>query len=173
MIQMEVAMNKSIVNDATAPSVEGIDVVTTEARPIVGLRERVATADLSDFFSGALPLVAERLGRAAIHPIGPPVAVYRDEHGPEFQVTVGFPVEQTHTPPSIDGLVRDTLPGGRAVRAVHSGPYESLPEAYARLGAWFARRAMQPPTMMWEEYLVGPDATGESGCCTEVVFPLP
>jgi effector-binding domain-containing protein len=167
---MEVDMNRSTVPNATAPSVEGIDVVTIQSRPIVGLRERVAIADLSRFFARALPLVAERVGRAGIHPIGPPVAVYQDEHGQEFQVTAGFPVEHSHT--SVDGLVWETLPGGRAVRAVHSGPYASLPEAYARLGAWFAQRAMQPPTMMWEEYLVGPDAAGESGCLTEVVFPL-
>jgi effector-binding domain-containing protein len=167
---MEEDMNRSTVHDAAASPVQGVDVVTTQPRRIVGLRERVAIADLSGYFARALPLVAERLGRAGIHLIGPPVAVYRDERGQEFVVTVGFPVD--HAPMAIDGLVRETLPGGRAVRAVHSGPYESLPETYARLGAWFAQRAIQPPTMMWEEYLVGPNVTGEKGCVTEVVFPL-
>jgi effector-binding domain-containing protein len=163
-------MNQRIVHSVAESPVEGVEVVTTDPRHIMGLRERVATTELSRFFARALPDVTKKLHRAGVDPAGPPVAIYRDEHDHDFEVTVGFPVDRV--PILTYGLVCETLPGGRMVRAIHTGPYDSLPQTYARLGAWFAQQTRTPPRMMWEEYLVGPDETGESNCITELVFPL-
>jgi hypothetical protein len=40
------------------------------------------------------------------------------------------------------------------------------------LSAWFEGRRPAPPDMMWEEYLLGPGDTDESGFRTRVVYPL-
>lgn len=143
--------------------------ITLEPRSVLGRRERVAVSDLPAFFARALPAVAADLQRAGIAPQGPPIAAYRHESGGTFEVTVGFPVREL---PDTAALVHLRLPGGRAVQAMHTGPYRTLHETYARLSAWFASRHLQPPALMWEEYLVGPDAEGETGCLTRVVYPL-
>lgn len=144
--------------------------VTLSPRTIVGRRERVRIADLADFFGRALSMVAAELARDGIEPVGPPVAVYRQEIRHTFEVTVGFPVTRL---PDTDALVRMRLPVGRAVQAVHTGPYATLPETYELISDWFAQRRLRPPGVMWEEYLASPDASGEAHCLTRVVYPLP
>lgn len=155
----------------TAQLTEGVEMVIERPRTIAGRRERVAVADLATFFSRAIPVVVAELSRLGIAPAGPPTAVYRNETGQVFDVTVGFPVEAPV--PATDILVVERLPGGRAVRAEHVGPYETLPAAYAALSAWFGERKLAPPELMWEEYLVGPGAVGPADYRTQVVYPLP
>jgi effector-binding domain-containing protein len=152
----------------TASDIE-IKEVSLSSRMIAGLRERVAISDLAGFFARTVSAVAAELARAGIAPSGPPVTVYRQELGNTFEVTVGFPVPRM---PATGALIETRLPGGRAVQAVHIGSYATLPGTYGRLSEWFAGRRLQPPGMMWEEYLVGPDARGEAGCLTRVVFPI-
>ncbi|MFI7542457.1 GyrI-like domain-containing protein [Actinoplanes sp. NPDC049599] len=154
-----------------ATGTDHVERVTLEPRTILGLRQRVGLDEMSGFFARAIPAVAGELARAGTHPAGPPVAVYRHEQDHHFDVTVGFPV--TEEPPSTDALVREVLPGGPAVRAVHVGPYETLTQAYAGLGNWFTQRKLHPPTVMWEEYLAGPGAVNETEYRTRVVYPLP
>jgi effector-binding domain-containing protein len=154
---------------ASTPHVE-IEEVKLSPTMIVGRRERVAVGDLPAFFAAAIPAVAAELQREGIRPAGPPVAAYRGEIGDTFEVTIGFPVAQA---PVSDDLIRLQLPGGAAIQALHAGPYRSLPETYGRLGEWFTRRHLPPPTLMWEEYLVGPRQGGdEAMCVTRVVVPL-
>jgi len=151
-------------------STDAVIELALPASIIVGLRERVAVADLSDFFGRAMPAVAAEFARLGITPAGPPTAVYRHEIGHDFDVTVGFPV--AGPPENTDGLVVETLPAGQAVRVEHVGAYETLPAAYAALSAWFGAHQLMPPAMMWEEYLVGPGSGDESGFRTRVVYPL-
>jgi len=152
------------------PSTDAVVEFTLPASVIVGLRERVAVADLSDFFGRAMPAVAAEFARLRITPVGPPTAVYRHEAGHDFDVTVGFPVAAPST--KAGGLVVETLPAGQAVRVEHVGAYETLPAAYAALSAWFAAHQLTPPDVMWEQYLAGPGDTDESGFRTRVVYPL-
>jgi effector-binding domain-containing protein len=96
--------------------------------------------------------------------------VYRNEQAGHFDVTVGFPVAEA--PASTDALVREALPGGLAVRALHVGSYETLSQTYAGMSHWFSQRKLFPPDMMWEEYLAGPGSVDESEFRTRVVYPL-
>jgi effector-binding domain-containing protein len=138
----------------SGPSTDTVVELSLPPSIIVGLRERVAMADLSDFFGRAMPAVASEFARLGIAPAGPPTAVYRHEIHQDFDVTAGFPV--TALPPDAKELAVVTLPPGPAVLVEHSGPYETLPAAYAAMSAWFGEYGLTPPDMMWEEYLVGP-----------------
>lgn len=153
---------------ASASRIE-VEEVNLPPRIIAGLRKRVAVTDLPPFFAQAIPEIAAQLEREGITPGGPLVTVYDQEIGNTFEVMVGVPVDRAL---ATDALTQLRLPGGRAVQSVHAGPYGTLPETYGRLSAWFAGRHLQPPGRMWEEYLVGPDTSGDAGCLTRVVFPL-
>lgn len=155
-------------NTMIGPS--AVEVLTLDERTVVGLRDRLSPARMAEFFGRAIPAVSAELGRRGVAPDGPPVAVYRHEAGGEFDVIVGFPVRAAFT--ATGSLVVEKLPGGRAVRAEHLGPYETLPATYAVLSKWFADKHYFPPAVMWEEYLVGPGAAAEAEYRTRVVFPL-
>lgn len=147
-----------------------VEVVTLDERTVVGVRQRVAPAEMGRFFHRAIEVTAAELSRRGHPAAGPPTAVYRNESGGEFDVTVGFPV----TPPFTvgGGLVVEKLPTGRAARVEHIGPYDTLGATYAALSRWFGRRGEPPPDVMWEEYLVGPGAADQAEFRTRVVCPL-
>lgn len=163
-------MNTLGTNAVTEQPMDDVERVTLEPRVIVGLRQRVALDELSRFFARAIPAVAGELARAGTRPAGPPVTVYRNEAAGHFDVTVGFPVAEA--PAFTAALVREVLPGGPAVRALHVGSYETLSHTYAGLSRWFNQRKLLPPDMMWEEYLAGPGSVDESEYHTRVVYPL-
>jgi len=163
-------MNTLGTNAVAEQPMDDVERVTLEPRVIVGLRQRVALDELSGFFARAIPTVAGELARMGIRPAGAPVTVYRNEQAGHFDVTVGFPVAEAAV--STDALVREVLPGGPAVRALHVGSYETLSQTYAGLSHWFNQRELWPPAMMWEEYLAGPGSVDESDYRTRVVYPL-
>ena len=127
--------------------------------------------ELADFFRRAIPHVIAEFARLGLVPAGPPTAVYRHELAQKFDVTSGFPVAGGR-PAAAAGLAVADLPAGRAVQVEHTGSYETLPEAYAALGAWFGTYRVRPPDVMWEEYLTGPGAVDESEYRTRVVYPV-
>ena len=155
----------------TGPSTEDVREVTLPARTVAGLREQVAVTELAAFFRRAIPHVIAEFARLGLVPGGPPTAVYRHELGQMFDVTVGFPIVGG-LPATGAGLTTAELPAGRAVQVEHAGSYETLPAAYAALGAWFGTHRERPPDVMWEEYLTGPGAVEESQYRTRVVYPV-
>ncbi|MEV4703015.1 GyrI-like domain-containing protein [Actinoplanes sp. NPDC049316] len=148
------------------------EVVAVERTEICGTRHAVAVRALRRIPEAAVPEAVSLLRRAGARPVGPPVAIFRQRTAAEFQVTVGCPVR---TPVSAQaGIVADELPGGHAVQAIHLGPYETLPSTYDRLAEWLTGHRFPPPSLMWEEYVVGPDDAEDPGQWrTRIVLPLP
>jgi effector-binding domain-containing protein len=150
-----------------------MDVVRGEraAQEIVGLHETVRMDDLREFFPRAMTAAAEALEARGVDPAGPAVALYEGMDAETFDVTVGYPVPSGAAPS--DDVVAAMLPAGATVEVVHQGPYESLPTTYEELTAWFEENGMTPPTVMWEEYLVGPESEADPGRWqTRIVYPM-
>jgi effector-binding domain-containing protein len=136
---------------------------------VAGSRDLVPVTAFVEFFGTALPEVASELAREGVAPVGPPVTVYREKDAEFSEVTAGYPVDRV---PVGGVLVWTVLPSGPVVQVVHAGPYDYLGSTYALVGRWFMARDMIPPAIMWEEYLVGPDATDDQRQWrTRLVFP--
>jgi effector-binding domain-containing protein len=137
---------------------------------IVGLHEAVRVEDLRDFFPRAMTAAGEALAARGVDPAGPPVALYEGMSEETFDVTAGFPVPAGAAP---NDVVAATLPGGATVEVIHQGSYDDLSNTYEELTAWFKENGMTPPTVMWEEYLVGPESgTDPSHWRTRIVYPV-
>jgi len=140
-------------------------------RTLLGMHAIVAQPRLTEFFGQAFTAVATELANQGEAPAGPPVALYRWESGSLLDVTAGFPVR---------GPVDETvtakiamIPGGDAVEAIHTGPYDSLAGDYAEITEWLRDRGLTPSPVMWEEYLVGPESEDDpERWTTRIVFPL-
>jgi effector-binding domain-containing protein len=140
-------------------------------RTLLGMHAIVAQPRLTEFFGQAFSVVATELAVQGETPAGPPVALYRWESGSLLDVTAGFPVRGP-----VDETVTTTiatLPGGEAVEAIHTGPYESLATDYAAITGWLRDHGLTPSPVMWEEYLVGPESEEDpERWMTRIVFPL-
>lgn len=140
-------------------------------RTLLGMHAIVAQPRLTEFFGQAFSTVATELANQGEAPDGPPVALYRWESGSLLDVTAGFPVRG----PVGEGITTKiaTIPGGDAVEAIHTGPYETLSKDYEEIAGWLRERGLTPSPVMWEEYLVGPESQEDpEHWMTRIVFPL-
>src|SRR5918993_2238552 len=129
--------------------------VDTQPRETAVVRGRVTRRDLPDFLGKAFAAVGDAVERQDTHVTGPPLAVYRLPGADGFDVEAGFPVAAAIV---ADGpVVPGMLPGGRTVEAVHVGPYETLPAAYAAMAAWIRGHGLRSSPGRWEVYLTDPD----------------
>lgn len=97
--------------------------------------------------------VAEEQGVAVT---GPPFGFYPRPPAATVAVAAGFPVARSRAPSGdVDVL---ELPGGRAVQAVHVGPFDTLERTYHELLAWVSAQGLELAEHTWETYLSDPAA---------------
>ncbi|MGD9739281.1 MAG: GyrI-like domain-containing protein [Bauldia sp.] len=112
------------------------------------------------------------VGQNAVEVTGPPIAVYRDYGAETVTMDVGFPVTKASLGKAGNGVRSGTTPGGKALMAVHVGPYDRLRETYAAIGDELNRRGITMPATSWERYVGDPAATPPEELRTEIYLPL-
>ena len=121
------------------------------------------------------------IGQHALRPAGPPRTMYT-AYGPEgikFLVALpvaALPATGVQNGPSSVGL----LPGGKALRFTHHGPYASLATTYGQITEFLKVRGLMQTEAdwakympMWEEYLNDPHTTPEAKLLTCIYLPVP
>ncbi|MDV8008687.1 GyrI-like domain-containing protein [Rhodococcus sp. IEGM 1318] len=133
-----------------------IRIVENSVQPTAGIREQVPLSELSEFFSRAFAGTLAALHARGVHPSGPPFGKYFGRPTDVVDVEAGFPVSVAITP--VGNVVPGALPGGKAVEAVHVGPYDAMARTYAELERYCADARLIPSAVMWESYLSDPEA---------------
>ena len=110
------------------------EIVTLATVPVAVVREVVPMSELTGFFGRAYRTVAETLGRQGIAMTGPPVGIYFGMPTDTVEVAAGFPTDRPVK--AENGVIAETLPGGRAAQVLHVGSYDSMQQTYSRLMAW-------------------------------------
>lgn len=124
----------------------------------------------------------ELMGFAGPHGVelsGPPRAIYTS-HGPDgVGFTLAVPVAERLAQEPGGELRVDTLPGGRALRFTHTGPYPRLRATYDRITDWMVEQGRMESEAdwerympMWEEYVSDPASTPAGELKTFVYLPL-
>jgi effector-binding domain-containing protein len=151
----------------------------------VAVLEPVATAALAgpatadSLAADARALVARLLATASAQgvPTDPPVVgEYPVALDGTWRIRMHLPVEGEGPGAALagdGGLAAGSVFGGRYARAVHVGPYETLPLAYHGLLRWMhdAGHAAHGPVL--ERYVDDPDVTDPAHLRTEVLHALP
>jgi len=147
------------------------DVVTLEPQPAAVVRGEVPMSEVGTIFDRAFGEVVGVLEAQGLTPTGPPFGFYPRMPGETVEVAAGFPASGTVTPSG--DVTPMELPGGRAVRGVHVGSYETLERTYGELLEWARAQGLELAERMWESYLTDPGAEPDSSKWrTEVTWPL-
>lgn len=103
-------------------------------------------------------LFGEVYGYLSTQPTRPgmPFSLYHEPPGETITFDAGALVAAAV--PGTDRIKSITLPGGRVVKAMHTGPYDTLAASYAELQAWVTDAGEQLGEVAWEVYLTDPDA---------------
>ena len=119
-------------------------------------------------------------------PAPPPRAIY-SAHGPEgTEFTVAMPIAPpapasapaTGAPEGGSASI-GTLPGARALRFLHRGPYRDMTATYQKITQFMQERGMLQSEAdwanympMWEEYMNDPRSTPEEELITNIYLPV-
>ena len=147
---------------------ELVDLAPQEAMTVRG---DVAIAELPAFFERAFHEAAEAASASGVDVVGPPFGFYPEMPTETVAVEAGFPVS---APAETQGNAhRFVLPGGRAVQAIHLGPYETMEKTYDTLQSWMAERGLRPSVGMWECYLSDPEVERDPATWrTRIIWPI-
>lgn len=140
-------------------------------QPVASIRLNIAPDELSMTIGRLLPEVLLHLETIHIHPAGPPFTRYHRFDEDVIDLETGYPVNEI-VPPS--GLITPgDLPGGEAAATIHTGPYDTLPQAYTALVEWLKDHQREAGEAPWEVYWRGPgDVPNPLEWKTEVILPL-
>lgn len=142
-----------------------------EPQLVAAVRGEVAMDEMPTFFGTAFGAVMRVLGEQGVHPTGPPVGYYPSMPGATVEVVAGFPIAAPIE--EREGVSVVQLPGGKAVTAVHQGPYDTLQESYAELTSWVQEQGLALAGGMWESYLSDPEAEPDPATwLTRITCPL-
>lgn len=145
-----------------------------EEQPTAVLRETVPMNTLKEFFGRAYQAVMAAAEQQQVQLAGPPFALYHGMPTDVVDVEAGFPVAAPLPwPGSEGGVTAGSLPAGRAMEAMHVGPYEKLPETYGAITGKMQAEGLTPGNVMWEYYLSDPAAEPNPAAWkTLVVWPV-
>ena len=146
-----------------------IDIVTTDARKAIAVREKVRTGDspqaVGRMFGELMPLIGKEVVCT-----GPPFALYHSWSKEETDMELGFPISGEGI--SSGRVHTIELPAVRAATTLHVGPYDRLMETYDRMNAWMGESGHRPADYLWEEYLNSPDDTPPEKLMTRIYWPI-
>lgn len=147
------------------------EIVELDPQNAIAVRGDVAVVDLPGFFERAFVSAAAAVEDSGVDIVGPAFGFYPEMPIQTVIVEAGFPVS---TPVETVGDAHHfVLPGGRAVQAMHTGPYETMEKTYADLQSWMAEQGLHPAAGMWESYLSDPRTEPDPATWrTKIVWPI-
>lgn len=147
------------------------EIVLLEPQDAIVVRGDVTIADLPGFFERAFHEAAEAAGARGVEIVGPPFGFYPEMPTETVAVEAGFPVS---APVEAYGHAHHiVLPGGRALQAMHVGPFDTMEKSYDQLQSWMAEHDLQPAAAMWECYLSDPQVErNPANWQTRIVWPI-
>lgn len=156
------------------PDIKSTDL---EEKPTAVLRETVPMNALREFFDRAYRSVMTAVQQQNVQLAGPPFALYRGMPTDVVDVEAGFPLAAPYPGGGAlaeeSGVTAGTLPAGRALEAMHVGPYETLPETYNAVMARMQAEGLTPGDAMWEYYLSDPATEPDPAVWkTLIVWPV-
>ena len=140
---------------------------TLEPQQVLGIRSHTNITEIGNRIGEFMPEVGACVGDRQA---GPPLARYHTWENHAGEMEVAIPVREACAG---EGRVEAAeLPGGRAVIAVHVGPYEGLKEAWTAVGAWIKEQGLEPRAAPWESYVSDPTQTPAAELETRIVWPI-
>lgn len=161
---------------AKVPTAEftGLTVDRVDVPPVEAAIVRAAAAD--DAAVGDELAVAYGRIQAVIEPVGltlagPPRASYADAGG-GWTIEAAIPVTGTPTGPLVDPTVAiGETASGMALRTVHGGAYDRLPDTWARLRSWAFYNGFEPTGAPFVEiYVTDPASAPIAQVRTELLL---
>lgn len=136
----------------------------------LALRYTTPVSKLSETMGKLYNEIAAHMQQEGIPFAGAPFALYHNMDMEALDVEIGFPV---HGPVKGLGKIQaGTLPGGKALCTLYTGPYSGIEKPYGELMDYIQQHKLKTASVSYEYYLNDPETTPEAELQTEIYFPL-
>jgi AraC family transcriptional regulator len=159
-------MNYSVVRKDLAP------------QPVLMVRRRIKRTAVAATIGEVLPAIFQYAQQHGIALTDHPLTRYSDMGFGHVTIEPGMRIGDPGHAVQARGtegsaVIEETLPGGPAATTVHTGPYDTLSEAYAAVEAWIESHQLEPAGAPWEYYITDPaEFPDPKDWRTEVFWPL-
>jgi len=151
-----------------------IETVEIEPRPMLYLTRQSAMdpAAISRTMSEMFTEMGRFIGEKHVPVTGAPLAIYHDHADGKISIDLGFPVAPSAASLAQGDIKAGLTPGGKALKAVHRGPYDRLRDTYGELEGQLRKAGIPLPPRSWEVYLNEPGLVADKDLLTEIYMPV-
>ena len=148
-----------------------VELTRQPPRHFVGIRRKVHTSELPDFFAEVLPEVMSWMQSQGIAPASAPMAMWceMDMESGIADTHAGCFVEH-----AVDGggeITPGVTPGGDVLKLVHQGGYDTMGRSWGRVFQR-AQELGRQPGAGWEIYVDDPGEAEADALRTEIYLPV-
>lgn len=146
-------------------------IIQAETCPTAVIRLTIPRDQIQYVMGPAIQEVMQTLAAQGVTPAGPVFSWHYDMQPDLFDFEVGVPVSGTVSPAG--RVYASTMPSGRALRCIYTGPYEGLGAGWGEFMDWIGASGHTMANGLWERYLTGPESSPDpSTWQTELNKPL-
>jgi AraC-like DNA-binding protein/effector-binding domain-containing protein len=158
---------------AQSPMNYSITKQTLSPQPVLIVRRRIPRSAIAATIGEVLPHVFLHAQKHGIALAGLPFTRYVEMGPGLITIEPGMRVTGAAAVSSEGDVIAEMLPGGPAATAIHTGPYDQLPDVYAAIEQWILDQKLTPARAPWECYLNDPgEHPDPKDWKTEVFWPL-
>ena len=146
--------------------------VTLTAKSIVFFKGNGTWDNAYETLIDAFKSVYTFLEKQGIKHAGPAMTIYTSADDTGFQFQAAVPIaEEPKDPPKGDIEVGKS-PGGRALKFVHRGSYDSMDSTYEAITNYLDEKRLEAQDLFVEEYQTDPVTTPEENLVVNVYVPV-
>ena len=151
-------------------------IVTVESQPILYVHRSSATdpQSIGACMGEAFGTLMGFLGEHGIEVAGAPMSIYHGFSDSKATFDVALPVTAADARRAAGhaDIKGGATQAGRALKAVHVGPYDTLADTYNRIMPHMEKEGLKSAGPCWEIYVNDPDTTPAEELVTEIYFPI-
>ena len=145
---------------------------TLEAKTIIFFKGNGTWDNAYETLIDAFKSVYAFLEKQGIKHAGPAMTIYTSADDTGFQFQAAVPIaEEPKDPPKGDIEVGKS-PGGRALKFVHRGSYDSMDSTYEAITNYLDEKRLEAQDLFVEEYETDPITTPEENLVVSVYVPV-
>lgn len=130
------------------------EIVSTAEILSAAIHLTIPGRDMPKYMDPAIQEILKTLADQGMQPSGPMFSYHYRRPSDTFDFEIGFQVARSIKPSG--RVMNSKLPAVKVARAVYTGPYEGLAQAWGELQNWVRVRELLETGRFWECYLTNP-----------------
>ena len=146
--------------------------VTLPDRTIVFMKGQTTWDVAFDTLKDTFKSLNDYLDKQGIKPTGPLITIYTETDDRGFSFQAAAPIASAPADPPKGDIAIGQAPGGKALKFVHRGSYDSMDSTYEAITNHLDEKQIEAKDLFVEEYVTDPVKTDPNSLIINVFVPI-